>query len=303
LLTPVTIKDLLEAGAHFGHQTKRWNPKMKPFIFGRRNGIYIIDLQQTVGRFQKAVDFVTDLATRGGHVLFIGTKRQAQESITEEANRSGMPYVTTRWLGGTLTNFATIKKRIERLRYLETLDADQHRREGLTKKELIGLEKEREKLSKVLSGLRTMSSLPAAIFVVDPNKEHIAVTEARKLHIPVIAIVDTNCDPDEIDYAIPGNDDAIRAIRLFASRISDAIAEGAGFHLRHTEDDGSQEPDAMAGEPGADGGAERAARPRVRAKSRGGASTGSSAEVPGAGPGGEESSATAASDNIVAEVP
>jgi small subunit ribosomal protein S2 len=264
-LTPVTIKDLLEAGAHFGHQTKRWNPKMKPFIFGKRNGIYIIDLQQTLTRFQQAVEFVHDVAVHGGSILFVGTKRQAQEAISEEAGRVGMPYVTTRWLGGTLTNFATIKRRIERLRYLENSDADQHRREGLTKKELIGLEKEKEKLAKVLSGLKHMNSLPAALFVVDPSKERIAVTEARKLRIPVVAIVDTNCDPDEVDYCIPGNDDAIRAIRLFASRVADMITEGAGVYARHSaEASGEPTPEpveSMGGEGDA-----RGARPRPRAR-------------------------------------
>jgi small subunit ribosomal protein S2 len=265
-LTPVTIKDLLEAGAHFGHQTKRWNPKMKPFIFGKRNGIYIIDLQQTLGRFHRAVEFVQEVATRGGHVLFIGTKRQAQEAIMEEATRVEMPYVTQRWLGGTLTNFGTIKKRIERLRGLETLGADSHRKEGLTKKELIGLEKERAKLMKVLSGLKNMNSLPAAIFVIDPNKEHIAVTEARKLNIPVIAVVDTNCDPDEIDFCIPGNDDAIRAIRLFSSRIADAIMEGAGYYARRAAGGGKEEmTETGAGaDAGEDGGSK--GRPRLRAR-------------------------------------
>ena len=221
------MKELLEAGVHFGHQTKRWNPKMKPFIFGMRNGIYIIDLQQTVPRARKATDFVIRTVTEGGSVLFVGTKRQAQETIQEEALRCGMPFVNIRWLGGTLTNFTTIKKRIERLRYLESLDTDMHRREMLTKKELGKLEKERVKLDKVLSGIKMMSKLPEAIFVIDPKKEHIAVTEARKLKIPVIAVVDTNCDPDMIDYIIPGNDDAIRAIRLFVSRIADSVIEGA----------------------------------------------------------------------------
>jgi len=268
-LSAVTIKDLLEAGAHFGHQTKRWNPKMKPFIFGKRNGIYIIDLQQTLTRFHRAIEFVTEVATRGGNVLFIGTKRQAQEAIMEEATRVDMPYVTNRWLGGTLTNFGTIKKRIERLRSLETLGADSHRKEGLTKKELIGLEKERAKLMKVLSGLKNMSSLPAAIFVVDPNKEHIAVTEARKLNIPVIAVVDTNCDPDEIDFCIPGNDDAIRAIRLFASRIADAVTEGSAFYARRSAGGSANgqetaEPGDGSGEGGEEG---RGGRPRPRARS------------------------------------
>lgn len=303
MVTPVTIKDLLEAGAHFGHQTKRWNPKMKPFIFGRRNGIYIIDLQQTVGRFQRAVDFVEDLATKGGNVLFVGTKRQAQESIVEEATRCGMPCVTTRWLGGTLTNFATIKKRIERLRYLENLDTDQHRREGLTKKELIGLQKEREKLQKVLSGLRAMNSLPSAVFVVDPSKERIAVTEARKLGIPVIAIVDTNCDPDEVDYAIPGNDDAIRAIRLFASRIADAILEGGGFYARNTEGTGGAEEMASA-EPSEPVEEARPARPRARSRSRAVQAAPALAEPQAEmAPEAEEAQAAAAPGGLGVEVP
>jgi len=239
------MKELLEAGVHFGHQTKRWNPKMKPFIFGQRNGIYIIDLQQTVHRAAQAMEFVTQTVSRGGSVLFIGTKRQAQEALREEAARCGMPHVNVRWLGGTLTNFATIKKRIERLRYLESLETDAHRREMLTKKELGKLEKERVKLDKVLSGIKAMGSLPDAVFVIDPKKEHIAVTEARKLGIPVIAVVDTNCDPDLIDYIIPGNDDAIRAIRLFASRVADAVVEGEGLHQRRVEES-AREAEASA---------------------------------------------------------
>jgi len=239
------MKELLEAGVHFGHQTKRWNPKMKPFIFGQRNGIYIIDLQQTVHKAAQAMEFVTQTVSRGGSVLFIGTKRQAQEALREEATRCGMPHVNIRWLGGTLTNFATIKKRIERLRYLESLETDAHRREMLTKKELGKLEKERVKLDKVLSGIKAMGSLPDAVFIIDPKKEHIAVTEARKLGIPVIAVVDTNCDPDLIDYIIPGNDDAIRAIRLFASRVADAVVEGEGLHQRRVEES-AREAEASA---------------------------------------------------------
>ena len=235
-MNPITIKELLEAGAHFGHQTKRWNPKMKPYIFGKRNGIYILDLQQTVGLFHKAVSFATDISARGGTLLFVGTKRQAQETIMEEAGRSGMPYVNTRWLGGTLTNFPAIKQRIERFRWLEGMEAEEGRRQGYTKKELIGLEKERQKLRKVLVGLKDLSRVPSAIFVIDPSRERIAVTEARKLRIPVVAVVDSNCDPEEIDYPVPGNDDAIRAIRLFTSRIADAIIEGAGLHARRSEE-------------------------------------------------------------------
>ena len=233
----VSMKELLESGVHFGHQTKRWNPKMKPYIFGQRNGIYIIDLQQTVRRANIALDFIVKMANKGGSVLFIGTKRQAQEAVRQEAERSGMPYVTLRWLGGTLTNFQTMKKRIDRLRWLESLETDDHRREMLTKKELGKLEKERQKLEKVLSGIKSMGSLPQAIFVIDPKKEHIAVAEARRLRIPVVAIVDTNCDPDMIDHIIPGNDDAIRAIRLFTARIADAVIEGRSMNKGDDQDE------------------------------------------------------------------
>lgn len=245
-MASVSMKDLLEAGVHFGHQTKRWNPKMKPFIFGQRNGIYIVDLQQTVQRTKKALDFVTNLSARGGTILFVGTKRQAQEAIAEEASRCEMPHVNLRWLGGTLTNFATIKKRIERLRYLESLETDTARREMLTKKEIGKLEKERVKLDKVLSGIKSMGGLPQAIFVIDPKKEHIAVTEARRLGIQVVAVVDTNCDPDLIDYIIPGNDDAIRAIRLFTSQVADAVIEGR--HMRQAKADAEE-----SGSDGSDG--------------------------------------------------
>jgi len=237
------MKELLESGVHFGHQTKRWNPKMKPYIFGQRNGIYIIDLQQTVRRANIALDFIVKMANKGGSVLFIGTKRQAQEAVRQEAERSGMPYVTLRWLGGTLTNFQTMKKRIDRLRWLESLETDDHRREMLTKKELGKLEKERQKLEKVLSGIKSMGSLPQAIFVIDPKKEHIAVAEARRLRIPVVAIVDTNCDPDMIDHIIPGNDDAIRAIRLFTARIADAVIEGRSMNKGDDQDETETQED------------------------------------------------------------
>jgi small subunit ribosomal protein S2 len=271
LLTPVSMKDLLEAGVHFGHQTKRWNPKMKPFIFGQRNGIYIIDLQQTVQRAQQALDFISRVTSEGGAVLFVGTKRQAQEAIVEESGRCGMPSVSMRWLGGTLTNFATIKKRIERLRYLESLETDTHRREMLTKKELGKLEKERVKLDKVLAGIKSMSGLPQAIFVIDPKKEHIAVTEARKLSIPVIAVVDTNCDPDEIDFVIPGNDDAIRAIRLFSSRVADAIVDGQHMHERRAaEQAAAREADGDKESSGTGSAGGPAGRPRSRPRPRGG---------------------------------
>jgi small subunit ribosomal protein S2 len=218
------MKELLEAGVHFGHQTKRWNPKMKEYIFGERNGIYIVDLQKTLRLFREALSFAAQLGAEGKTILFIGTKRQAQEVVAEEATRAGMYYVNQRWLGGTLTNFVTIQKSIGRLKELATLIEDGG--SDLTKKELSRLEKERKKLEKNLSGIQEMQRLPDAIFVVDAGREQIAVHEARKLGIPVIAIVDTNCDPDVVDLVIPGNDDALRAIKLFTSRIADAILSG-----------------------------------------------------------------------------
>jgi small subunit ribosomal protein S2 len=219
------MKEMLEAGVHFGHQTRRWNPRMKPFIFGARNGIYIIDLKKTSRQLREALAFVSDLAARGGSVLFVGTKRQAQEVVVEESLRCSMYFIDQRWLGGTLTNFSTIRKRIARLTELEgMLSGDEG--EKLTKKEKAKLDKERGKLEKTLSGIKTMGKLPQAVFVIDPHKERIAVAEANKLNIPVIAVVDTNCDPQPIDFPIPGNDDAIRAIKLFASRFADAIIEG-----------------------------------------------------------------------------
>jgi small subunit ribosomal protein S2 len=222
------MKDLLEAGVHFGHQTKRWNPKMKEFIFGERNGIYILDLNKTVKKFREAEDYVTNLAADGKTVLFVGTKRQAQDVISEEAQRCGMFYINQRWLGGLLTNFTTIQRSLTRLRDIEAM-AEDGRYTTLSKKEIAGLEKEKKKLLKNLEGIRQMSRLPDAIFVVDTRKEKIAVDEARKLKIPVIGVVDTNCDPDEVDFVIPGNDDALRAIRLFAARIADAILGGRGM--------------------------------------------------------------------------
>jgi small subunit ribosomal protein S2 len=226
-LTPLAMKDLLEAGVHFGHQTKRWNPKMKPFIFGERSGIYIIDLGKTVKLFKEAEDFIRQLAAEGKTVLFVGTKRQAQDVIAEEAARSGMYYVNERWLGGLLTNFTTIQRSIARLRDLEAMATD-GRYEFMPKKEIARAEKEKRKLQKNLEGIRNMSRLPDALFVVDTRKEKIAVDEARKLKIPVVGIVDTNCDPEEVDFAIPGNDDALRSIRLFAARIADAVTDGRG---------------------------------------------------------------------------
>src|SRR5262249_46696040 len=220
------MKELLEAGVHFGHQTKRWNPKMKEYIFGERNGIYIIDLQKTLKMFKEASKFVQDLAAEGKIVLFVGTKRQAQDAIAEEAGRAGMFYVNQRWLGGLLTNWVTVQKSVKRLKELDDMATD-GRYELLPKKEVIKLERERKHLQANLAGIKNMNRLPDAIFVIDSNKEQIAVREARKLGIPVVAVVDTNCDPSEVDYVIPGNDDALRAIRLFASKISDSVAEGA----------------------------------------------------------------------------
>jgi small subunit ribosomal protein S2 len=293
------MKELLEAGVHFGHQTKRWNPKMRQFIFGQRNGIYIINLQKTVTRFREALDFVQKISSQGKTVLFVGTKRQAQEVVAEEAVRVGMPFVNQRWLGGTLTNFRTIKKRIERLRWLENFI--EHPVEGrYTKKELLKLGKERAKLAKVLTGIKNLDRLPDVLFVIDPKKEYIAVLEARKLDIPVVGVVDTNCDPDNIAFPIPGNDDAIRAIKLFTSRTADAILEGrALYEKQHAE----QEPEeaALAGgggtvilaQPGGDEGSRASARrapgvearrvaPHRKTPSRG--AGGDGVDTPAAGP-------------------
>ncbi len=227
----ITMKELLEAGVHFGHQTKRWNPRMKEYIFGERNGIYIIDLQKTLKMFKEASKFVQDLAAEGRIILFVGTKRQAQDAIAEEAQRCSMFYVNQRWLGGLLTNWVTIQKSVKRLKELDEMATD-GRYDLLPKKEVIKLERERKHLQANLAGIKNMTRLPDAIFVIDSNKEQIAVREARKLGIPVVAVVDTNCDPSEVDYVIPGNDDALRAIRLFTSKISESIAEGV-----HARDD------------------------------------------------------------------
>jgi len=226
-MASLTMKELLEAGVHFGHQTKRWNPKMQKYIFGERNGIYIIDLQKTLKKFREAYAYVRDLAASGGSVLFVGTKKQAQETVFEEANRCGMFYVNHRWLGGTLTNFVTIRKSIARLKKLDEM-SETGEYERLPKKEVIGLERERAKLQSALVGIKNMDRLPSAVFVIDPKKEKIAIEEAQRLAIPIVAIVDTNCDPTGIDYPVPGNDDAIRAVRLITSRMADAILEGAG---------------------------------------------------------------------------
>jgi small subunit ribosomal protein S2 len=227
-LATITMKELLEAGVHFGHQTKRWNPKMKEYIFGERNGIYIIDLQKTLKLFKDASKFVTELCGSGKTILFVGTKRQAQDAIAEEAGRAGMPYINQRWLGGLLTNWVTVQKSVKRLQELDDMATD-GRYELLTKKEVIRLERERKHLQANLAGIKSMKRLPDAVFVVDSNNEAIAVKEARKLGIPVVAVVDTNCDPTVVDYVIPGNDDALRAIRLFTSKIADSAAEGVNL--------------------------------------------------------------------------
>ena len=250
----VSMKQLLEAGVHFGHQTSGWNPKMKPYIFGARNGIYIIDLQRTVKLFEDAYAFVRQLAARGGTLLFVGTKKQAQDAIREEAERAAIFYVNTRWLGGTLTNFQTIKQSIERLKKCEEMLTDPAMAEALTKKELLGVARERDKLLQSLGGIKTMRKLPDALFVIDPKKEEIAVREANKLHIPVVAVVDTNCDPDVVDYKIPGNDDAIRAIRLFCAAMADAVLEGKALYEERMKGEGVEtappegKPESIAAE-------------------------------------------------------
>jgi small subunit ribosomal protein S2 len=227
-LSAIAMKDLLEAGVHFGHQTKRWNPKMKQYIFGERNGIYIIDLGRTAKLYREAAEFVTNVAREGGTALFVGTKRQAQDAIAEEAQRCGMYYVNQRWLGGLLTNFTTIQRSLARLRELEAMTTD-GRYDTLSKKEIARLDKERRKLAKNLDGIRGMSRLPDVVFIVDTRHEQIAVDEARKLKIPVVGVVDTNCDPDQVEFVIPGNDDALRSIRLFAAGVADAILAGRGI--------------------------------------------------------------------------
>jgi len=253
-LANITMKELLEAGVHFGHQTKRWNPKMKEYIFGERNGIYIIDLQKTLKMFKEASKFVQDLAAEGRIILFVGTKRQAQDAIAEEAQRCSMFYVNQRWLGGLLTNWVTVQKSVKRLKELDEMATD-GRYDLLPKKEVIKLERERKHLQANLAGIKNMTRLPDAIFVIDSNKEQIAVRESRKLGIPVVAVVDTNCDPSEVDYVIPGNDDALRAIRLFTSKISESIAEGV-----HARDDKQMADIQAVAEPAP---AEEAASPEA----------------------------------------
>jgi small subunit ribosomal protein S2 len=246
------MKELLEAGVHFGHQTKRWNPKMKEYIFGERNGIYIIDLQKTLKLFKDAMRFVTDMAAQNKTVLFVGTKRQAQEAIAEEARRCGMYFVNQRWLGGLLTNMVTVRKSIQRLKELEAM-AEEGTYTGRSKKEVIGLERERKALDQNLAGIKDMPGLPDVVFIVDSNKESIAVREANKLKVPVVAVVDTNCDPDMVSYVIPGNDDALRAIRLFASKIADSVLEGRNLATEH---EFTRQPAAHGEEGAEEGGGE-----------------------------------------------
>ncbi len=238
-MSVVTMKELLEAGCHFGHQTKRWNPKMRRYIYGARGGIYIINLQHTLRMFQEACEFVRDLAVNDGRILFIGTKKQAQDTVQEEAARCGQFWVTTRWLGGTLTNFQTIKKRILRLRELEDMKASGHF-DLYSKKAAAGLERERQRLDKFLGGIKEMDELPGAVFVVDPRKERIAVNEAQRLEIPIVAMVDTNCDPDGITYVVPSNDDAIRSIRLITSKLANAVLEGLEQRAAIAADEGEE---------------------------------------------------------------
>jgi small subunit ribosomal protein S2 len=245
-MSNVTMKELLEAGVHFGHETKRWDPKMKPYIFGARNGIYIIDLQKTVQLFKEVYQFVRDIVSKGEYVLFVGTKKQAQETIYEQATRCGMFYVNHRWLGGMMTNFQTIKRSIDRLNKLEAMKNEEIYN-LLPKKEVLELERERIKLEKSLGGIKNMDRLPGAIFVVDPKKEKIAVREARKIGIPSIGIIDTNCNPEELDYIIPGNDDAIRAIHLFASKIADAVVEGKQIYEKQLQIEEGKEGKETAG--------------------------------------------------------
>ena len=276
----VTMRELLESGVHFGHQTRRWNPKMKRFIFTERNGIYIIDLLQSLSYIDRAYEFVKETVAHGGTVMFVGTKKQAQEAIAEQATRVGMPFVNQRWLGGMLTNFSTVYKRLQRLKELEQIDFEDVAASGLTKKELLVLSREKAKLEKTLGGIREMQKVPSAVWIVDTKKEHIAVGEARKLNIPVVAILDTNCDPDEVDYKIPGNDDAIRSVTLLTRVIADAVAEGlisrSGVATEGKGDKAAGEPlaawerDLLEGEKKADEApAAEAGRRRGRARRRG----------------------------------
>jgi len=268
-MASVTMRQLLDAGVHFGHQTRRWNPKMKRHILTDRSGIYIIDLQQSVDYIDQAYNFVRDLVANGGSIMFVGTKKQAQEAVATEALRVGQPYINERWLGGLLTNFQTVAKRIQRLKELETVDFNDPAKSGLTKKELLMLQREKDKLEKTLGGIRNISKTPSALWVVDTNKEHLAITEAKKLGIPVIAILDTNCDPDDVTIGIPGNDDAIRSIELLTKVIADAAADG--MIARHNKGGEEAEPlaewerELLEGEAATEAPAETPAEPAAEA--------------------------------------
>ena len=240
----VTVRQLLESGVHFGHQTRRWNPKMKRFILTERNGIYIIDLKKSLSDIDRAYEFVKETVAHGGTILFVGTKKQAQEAVAEQAQRVGMPYVNHRWLGGMLTNFTTVNKRLQRLKELEQIDFEDVAASGRTKKELLMMSREKDKLERTLGGIREMSRVPSAIWVVDTKKEHLAISEARKLNIPIVGVLDTNCDPDEVDFGIPGNDDAIRAVGLLTRVVADAVAEG--LLARHSSRAGATEAEPLA---------------------------------------------------------
>ncbi|WP_030667234.1 30S ribosomal protein S2 [Streptomyces cellulosae] len=305
----VTMRELLESGVHFGHQTRRWNPKMKRFIFTERNGIYIIDLLQSLSYIDRAYEFVKETVAHGGTVMFVGTKKQAQEAIAEQATRVGMPYVNQRWLGGMLTNFSTVYKRLQRLKELEQIDFEDVAASGLTKKELLVLSREKAKLEKTLGGIREMSKVPSAVWIVDTKKEHIAVGEARKLNIPVVAILDTNCDPDEVDYKIPGNDDAIRSVTLLTRVIADAVAEGlisrSGVATEGKGDKAAGEPlaawerDLLEGEKKADEAEAPAAEaPAAEAEAPAAEAPAAEAEAPAA-----EAPAEAAAEAPAAEAP
>ena len=313
----VTMRQLLESGVHFGHQTRRWNPKMKRFIFAERNGIYIIDLQQSLQYIDTAYEFIKETVAHGGTALFVGTKKQAQEAIAEQARRVGMPYVNQRWLGGMLTNFSTVFKRLQRLKELEEIDFDDVIGSGMTKKELLHLKRERDKLDRTLGGIRDMSRVPSALWVVDTKKEHIAVSEARKLGIPVVAILDTNCDPDEVTYPIPGNDDAIRSVALLTRVVADAVADGLIARAGAASGEEKPHADLASAEIGAEeplaewerellGGAQRETPGETKAGTQGETKAGTQSETEGREGSAtrtraQESGGTAPADRGVAE--
>ncbi|MBD5788189.1 30S ribosomal protein S2 [Cellulosimicrobium terreum] len=303
----VTMRQLLESGVHFGHQTRRWNPKMKRFIFTERNGIYIVDLQQSLSYIDRAYEFVKETVAHGGTILFVGTKKQAQEPVAEQAARVGMPYVNHRWLGGMLTNFTTVHKRLQRLKELEELDFDDVAGSGLTKKELLVLRREKDKLARTLGGIRDMAKVPSAVWIVDTNKEHLAVDEARKLRIPIVAILDTNCDPDVVDYKIPGNDDAIRSVTLLTRVIADAAAEG--LLQRHSGRSGAEAEAGSETEPLAEwerellAGAEQGDAAAAEAPAEATAETAEAEVVAAEAPVTEEAPAAAETEAVADEAP